>query len=279
MEIEHIALWTNDLEQIKKFYVSYFDCIVSEKYENKKKQFCSYFLSFKSGCKLEIMQSLNVNESINNEKIGYAHIAFGVGTTDKVDLLTEKFRNNGVTVYGEPRFTGDGYYESVILDPDNNKIELISCSEIEILNATIQDAEEMLYLQKCCYLTEAEVHNCYQIVPLLQTMEEYKKDFELMTVKKLVYRGEIIGSIRAFEKEATCYVGRLVVDKKHRSKGYGNMLLNAIEKEFEHVERFELFTAKDSVWNVYLYEKNGYSIFKTEFMDGMDFVFLEKNSN
>ena len=98
---------------------------IFEKYENKLKGFSSYFLSFESGTRLEIMQKVNITKfSESSEKIGIALIAFSVGSKDKVNELTERLRKDGYKIIGEPRVTGDGYYESVICDEDNILIEI-----------------------------------------------------------------------------------------------------------------------------------------------------------
>ncbi|WP_315081716.1 VOC family protein [uncultured Clostridium sp.] len=127
MKIEHVAIWTKDIEKLKKFYVDYFDGIAGDKYTNEKKHFESYFIKFESGARLEIMQMpiipSNLNDTIN-QYIGLIHIAISVGSIEKVSKLTETLRNAGYMVVSEPRYTGDGYYESCILDPDGNRIEI-----------------------------------------------------------------------------------------------------------------------------------------------------------
>lgn len=127
MYIEHIALWTNQLEEMKEFYLNYFEVKSNEKYFNSSKNFFSYFLSFEKGCRLELMQMPNIPDSSNDiyaQFTGLIHFAISVGNKEKVDLLTERLRNDGFEIIGEPRTTGDGYYESVILDPDKNRIEI-----------------------------------------------------------------------------------------------------------------------------------------------------------
>lgn len=127
MKIEHLALWTYDIEQLKKFYVDYFNAEAGQKYVNPKKEFQSYFLSFESGPRLEIMQMPGIVSSANNaaqQSIGLIHFAMSVGSPATVDEFTERLRNDGYNVIGEPRWTGDGYYESIVLDPDGNRIEI-----------------------------------------------------------------------------------------------------------------------------------------------------------
>jgi lactoylglutathione lyase len=127
MDIEHIAIWTPDLEKLKNFYMRYFGAKYKSKYVNVEKQFESYFLSFSEGVRLELMQIPGIEEipEIQEEIYpGYAHFAISVGSKEKVDQLSTQIENNGFKVVSRPRYTGDGYYESVVLDPDGNQIEI-----------------------------------------------------------------------------------------------------------------------------------------------------------
>ena len=127
MKIEHIAIWTEDLERLKEFYSRYFGTTAGEKYYNPRKNFESYFLSFDSGCRLEIMRMPGINprdRDVLKQFQGLTHYAISVGSNEKVDQLTEQLRSDGYMIAGEPRTTGDGYYESVILDPDGNRVEI-----------------------------------------------------------------------------------------------------------------------------------------------------------
>lgn len=124
MRIEHIALWTHDLERSREFYTTYFDATANEKYTNTRKQFQSYFLTFASGARLELMQRPDIGPPVSQEISGWAHIAISLESEAAVNALTERLRADGYTIAGEPRTTGDGYYESVILDPDGNRVEL-----------------------------------------------------------------------------------------------------------------------------------------------------------
>jgi lactoylglutathione lyase len=127
VKIEHIAIWTFELERLKAFYIKHFHAVAGEKYVNEKKGFQSYFLSFDSGSRLEIMEMPGIVPSINStsqQSTGLIHLAMSVGTQGQVDALTERLRREGYNVVGEPRWTGDGYYESVVLDPDGNRIEI-----------------------------------------------------------------------------------------------------------------------------------------------------------
>jgi lactoylglutathione lyase len=125
MKIEHIALWTRDLERLRAFYEKYFDARSNTRYVNAGKQFESYFLSFPQGPRLEIMASPHSQQRQGNIPMtGYAHIAFSVGSREQVDTLTRQLLEAGSPLLDGPRMTGDGYYESVILDPDGNRIEI-----------------------------------------------------------------------------------------------------------------------------------------------------------
>jgi lactoylglutathione lyase len=125
MKIDHIALYTTDIEKLKAFYERYFHAEAGEKYINPKKQFQSYFLSFSEGSRIEIMQKTGIPQHAQEEEsMGLTHFAIAVGDKEKVDMLTEQLRANGYKIAGEPRTTGDGYYESMVLDPDGNRIEI-----------------------------------------------------------------------------------------------------------------------------------------------------------
>jgi len=126
MKIEHVAIWVQDLERMKDFYQYYFCMDCNTKYENEKKGFSSYFLSFENGARIEIMHRADIADQIKNRGMiqGLTHLAISVGSKDIVNDLTEKMRHDGYEIHGEPRTTGDGYYESVVLDPDGNLIEI-----------------------------------------------------------------------------------------------------------------------------------------------------------
>ncbi|MGB2760421.1 MAG: VOC family protein [Maribacter stanieri] len=126
MRIEHIAIWVTDLEMMRTFYELYFNALSGEKYYNPTKEFSSYFLRFTDGARLEIMHKPSIGKSSNIDTIrtGFIHFAMSVGSKEKVNSLTDELRADGYTITGEPRTTGDGYYESVVLDPEGNQIEI-----------------------------------------------------------------------------------------------------------------------------------------------------------
>lgn len=130
VRIEHLALWTNRLEELKIFYERYFNAISSERYHNPRKEFYSYFLTFPGGGpRLELMQMPNIpanQTDAHHQALGLIHFAIAVGDEKKVDGLTNQLREAGFAIVGEPRRTGDGYYESIVLDPDGNRLELMA---------------------------------------------------------------------------------------------------------------------------------------------------------
>ncbi|WP_412839313.1 VOC family protein [Bacillus paranthracis] len=124
MKIEHVAIWVNDLVGMRDFYKQYFNGEENSLYDNPKKQFKSYFITFEGGARLELMKRLGIEDALQTETIGYAHIAFSVGSEEKVNELTNTLREAGYPVLNGPRTTGDGYYESVVSDPEGNQIEI-----------------------------------------------------------------------------------------------------------------------------------------------------------
>ncbi len=127
MRIEHIALWVDALETIRSFYTKYFDAVSGEKYVSTKGGFSSYFLTFPgSETRIELMNRSDITDEPSKRGFmkGIAHIAFSVGSREMVDSLTERLRADKYCIESEPRTTGDGYYESVVLDPEGNYVEI-----------------------------------------------------------------------------------------------------------------------------------------------------------
>jgi lactoylglutathione lyase len=127
VRIEHIALWTEDIERLAGFYAKYFGAKVGPKYTNAAKGYESRFLTFESGARLELMKTSKLQPVTHEpgiQRMGLTHLAISLGEERHVDELTSILRDAGFTVVDGPRRTGDGYYESVVLDPDGNRIEL-----------------------------------------------------------------------------------------------------------------------------------------------------------
>ena len=125
MRIEHIAMYVEDLEKAREFFENYFDAKANNLYHNEKTGFKSYFLSFDEGPRLEIMNRSNIKDREKTTyDTGLVHLAFSLGSKEKVDELTKLLENDGYIVDSGPRTTGDGYYESCIIGFENNVIEL-----------------------------------------------------------------------------------------------------------------------------------------------------------
>lgn len=125
MKIDHIAMYVENLEEVREFFIKYFKATSNEMYHNPKTGLKTYFLSFEEGSRLEIMTRPDMTESSKNiMQTGYIHLAFSVGSKERVDSLTSELKEAGYEVLSGPRTTGDGYYESCILGPENNQIEI-----------------------------------------------------------------------------------------------------------------------------------------------------------
>lgn len=125
MRIEHIAVYVNNLEGAKEFFEKYFNAVSGEMYHNKNTGFQSYFLSFESGSRLEIMTKSDIVQIENSTMhTGYIHLAFSVGSRENVNSVTEKLKADGYKILSGPRITGDGYYESCVVGFENNIIEI-----------------------------------------------------------------------------------------------------------------------------------------------------------
>lgn len=125
MHIEHIAMYVNDLEKTKDFFIKYFHAKSNDGYHNKTTDFRSYFLTFDNGARLEIINKPDMTyDEKATSRTGYIHIAFSLGSKQAVDSLTEKLHADGYQVISGPRTTGDGYYESCIIGIEGNQIEI-----------------------------------------------------------------------------------------------------------------------------------------------------------
>ena len=124
MRIEHIAIWAKDIEKVCEFYRKYFGGVVQPAYHNPVKQFTSRFVTFESGARLEVMHRPDITQTFHVKHLGFTHLSFSVGSKEKVDQLTQQMSEDGIQIVGQPRTTGDGYYESVVLDPEGNRVEV-----------------------------------------------------------------------------------------------------------------------------------------------------------
>jgi lactoylglutathione lyase len=129
MHIEHVAIWTSDLERLRTFYESHLGARVGPRYVNTAKEFESYLLRFESGACLEIMHKPALDQPSappGKDRAGYAHIAFALGSRERVREMTVRLASAGCPIVDGPRVTGDGYFESAVPDPDGNRIELMA---------------------------------------------------------------------------------------------------------------------------------------------------------
>lgn len=155
-------------------------------------------------------------------------------------------------------------------------MDSIIANEFYISNADRFDLDEILALQKLCYQSEAALIDDYTIPPLLQTIDDLNAEFLYMKVLKITVENRIISSVRAFEKNGTAYIGKLIVDPAYQNKGIGSKLLSAVETLFD-VNRYELFTGFKSERNLHVYNKAGYKEFCRETVnDKLTIVYLEK---
>lgn len=147
----------------------------------------------------------------------------------------------------------------------------------EITHAQIEDAEEILALQKLAYQSEAAIYNDWSIPPLTESLEEIREEFSKSTFLKLTASDKIIGSVRIVERDNCCDIGRLIVHPEFQDRGIGTKLMLTVEKEFPDSKRLELFTGSKSERNIYLYEKLGYNIFSRRALsENVELVFMEK---
>lgn len=148
-----------------------------------------------------------------------------------------------------------------------------------IIDATFEDLPDILALQKLCYNENARRYNNDRITPLIQTQQEIENEFSSYVFLKVINGSSIIGSIRAKERNDTCFIGRIFVHPDYQNRGIGTRLMRSVEKRFTHLPRFELFTGFKDKKNIRLYKKLGYSIFKEITRDdGIIFYYMEKGN-
>lgn len=148
---------------------------------------------------------------------------------------------------------------------------------MKTIRATEANAEEILVLQKKEYLSEAKINNDYTIPPLVQTIDELVEEFKECQFLIALEDDKIIGSVKGKQIGDTCHIGRLIVDSEYQNRGIGSRLMKMIEKKFEGVSKFELFTGNKSSKNIYLYKKLGYEVYKEEQLnENTGLVFMVK---
>lgn len=159
----------------------------------------------------------------------------------------------------------------------NAHLMLLKETDMEVLNAVVTDAEEILKLQKTVYISEVKLHDDYSIPPVTQTLSEIKREFHTHTFLKVVREDKIIAAVKACEGNGTCYIGRLIVDKAFQNQGIGTMLLKKVEEGFDHLKRYVLYTDKKNERSIRFYNKLGYEIFREQILNPKTtLVYLEK---
>ncbi len=147
---------------------------------------------------------------------------------------------------------------------------------MDIIEASVLDAQEILSLQKLCYLSEAEIYNDFKIPPLTQSLDDIIKEFDNYKFYKVTDGSRMVGSVRAAVNGDTCTIYKLIVHPDYQNKGIGSSLIRKVEESFCN-KRFEIFTGHKSEKNLYLYQKMGYKIFKKEKLTGdIDMLYLAK---
>ncbi len=148
-----------------------------------------------------------------------------------------------------------------------------------IEQATIEDAPDILELQRLAYQSEAEIYGEWSIPPLTQTLDGMRDDIVRQLCLKALLDGKIVGSVRGVRNGDTCEIGRLIVCPDFQGRGIGTRLMEAIEGSFESIRRFELFTGHRSERNIRLYQKLGYAVSRMErISDNLQLVFMEKKA-
>lgn len=244
MQLTHVALWTNDLERLRSFYVTYFGGKSHEKYTNPKKGFASYFVTFESGSSLEIMQRNDISDIYTREHIGLAHIAFLVPSRAEVHRQIDRLRSDGYTISGEPRLTGDGYYEGAVLDPDGTPVEIVAYGEVEIARALFYPYDLLL---------EAD--------PDREKVDEYLPVSDCYVATS---GSHIVGVIVVQpDGRGKAEIRNLAVAEAFRRRGIARQLLRYVSNHWaprHGVDRLKICTGTSAAGPLLLYQQEGYDL-------------------
>ncbi len=249
MKLMHVALWTNDLERSREFYMKYFSGESNEKYVNEKKGFSSYFITFQGGMSVEIMQRIDVQTGHTGEFLGLAHIAFQTSGREEVNNLIETFRKDGYTIYSEPRYTGDGYYEGGVLDPDGNRIELVSFPDVEISRALFYPYDLLLMADPEIEKVDAylPVSDCFVAITSEQTVG-------VIVVQK--------------QSDTTAEIMNVAVSDFFQRRGIARQLVRYIIEKWapdNHISRLVIRTGTSAPGPFMLYQQEGFNLTGVEY--------------
>lgn len=208
-----------------------------------------------------------------------------VKATDRVKAMITSRRNWAIESNINPDFI-QSIFERIVDFFVNSELTKWSQdkkikTEIEVVDATIDDAVSILSLQKRAYIQEAErAGNDYNIDPIIQTIEVMRQDFNVFKILKAIQNSQLIGTVRAKMRDSTCLIGRLAVEPIYQKNGFGRALLKEIEKRFNFAEEFELFTGINSSENIAFYTRHGYSKLDVfEGANGRKMVRMKKKNN
>lgn len=244
MQLSHVALWTNDLERLRDFYITWFAGRSNEKYENLAKGFASYFLTFDGGASLEIMQRTDITAPMPKGCIGLTHIAFYAGSVEKVNEQIEALRSAGYTIEGEPRFTGDGYYEGIVSDPDGNPVEIVANKEAEITRALFPPYDLLL-----------------QADPEREKVDAYLSTSDCFVA---TLREQIVGVV-VVQKQAsgTAEIMNIAVAEAFQRRGIARKLLRYVIHKWaakQSVSRLLIRTGTSAPGPFMLYQQEGFNL-------------------
>lgn len=249
MKLTHVAIWTNDLERARLFYVHHFGGKSNEKYENPKKGFASYFVTFNNGMALEIMQRTDITEPCEKDRIGLAHIAIQVSSRETVNQMIEYFRSHGYPIVGEPRLTGDGFYEGAILDPDENLVEIVSWPDTHISRALFYPYDLLLLAD-----------------PDKEKVDSYLPQSECFVATSLKTTAGVI-VVKKLDND-TAEIMNLAVAETHQRRGIARKLLHTITNNWakeQNISRLIIRTGTSAPGPFIFYQQEGFDLVEVDY--------------
>jgi lactoylglutathione lyase len=256
MKLDHVAIWTVDIEAMRAFYEKYFDARSNPKYENERKKFTSYFLTLPGGGRLELMHRRDIRTIPgprgSDEFIGYAHLGVELGSRAAVDALTKRLQRDGVPLLDGPRVTGDGYYESMVADPEGNRIVIAEMShpavapgEPRIIEPSREtEATLNALLDDRIYEFNAEATGSRDGRAFAGVINDVS--------------GNIIAAVHGHTWGECCYVAHLWVHASQRGRGIGSALLRSAEDEAIRRGCRQALLLTHSFQAPEFYERHGY---------------------